>query len=158
MKLQGLLLSLFIFSLASPVLGQDDADFSNLANDDASEMLDLEQADGGMTDSDLPLGVADMMDPSSIAPTAYGVTYSNGAKQSGTPNWTSLYNNTHKRYEISINGEQYYYLNYATTITPAGDNRYCKSSSVSGKLLVYCYDKQGNLATSRFGFVTFKAP
>jgi hypothetical protein len=89
-------------------------------------------------------------------PLAFGVVLSNGNKYSGTSNWTSIYNGTHKRYEISISGEQYYYLNYATNVTPAGDIRYCASNSVGGQLLVYCYDKNGNPSTSRFAFATFK--
>lgn len=91
-------------------------------------------------------------------PLAFGVVLSNGTKYSGTSNWTSSYNSTYKRYEIKISGHQYYYLKYATNVTPAGDIRFCRSSSVSGKLLVYCSDKNGNPASSRFGFTTFKSP
>lgn len=91
-----------------------------------------------------------------MGPLAFGVVYFNGSKQSGTPNWSSTFNATFNRYEISITGENYYYLKYATAVTAAGDKRFCKSSSVSGKLLVYCYDAAGVPATSRFGFVTFK--
>lgn len=89
-------------------------------------------------------------------PLAYGTVLSNGSKYKGSTNWSSTYNSTYKRYEITIGRESYYYLNYATMITPAGDARFCKSSSVGGKLLVYCYDHAGNSQPSRFGFVTFK--
>jgi hypothetical protein len=91
-------------------------------------------------------------------PLAFGTILSNGNRYSGTPNWTSTYNATYKRYEISIQGESYYYLRYTTNVTPAGDVRFCRSSSVGGKLLVYCYDKNGNTAASRFAFATFKNP
>ena len=94
--------------------------------------------------------------PLQEGPLAFGVVMSNGTKYSGTPNWSSTYNANYKRYEIEIDGESYYYLKYATTVTPAGDIRYCRSTSVGGQLLVYCYDKNGNAATSRFAFVTFK--
>lgn len=90
------------------------------------------------------------------SPLAYGTVLSNGAKYKGSTNWSSTYNSTYKRYEIAISGNNYYYLNYATVVTPAGDNRYCRSSSVGGKLLVYCYDHAGNVQPSRFGFLTFK--
>ena len=90
------------------------------------------------------------------APLAFGVVYSDGGKVSGTPNWTSTYNPTYKRYEIDISEEHYYYLDYATNVTPAGDIRFCRTSSIGGKLLIYCYDKDGEPATSRFGFVTYK--
>ena len=88
-------------------------------------------------------------------PLAFGTVWMNGAKQKGYGNWTSTFNATYTRYEITISGQNYYYLNYATVVTPM-DTRFCKSSSVSGKLLVQCYDKDGNPATSRFGFVTYK--
>lgn len=91
-----------------------------------------------------------------VGPIAFGTVSSNGSKFSGTDNWSASYNAANKRYEITIAGQSYYYLNYATVITPAGDNRFCKSSSVGGKLLVLCYDHNGNAQTSRFGFVTFK--
>ncbi|MEL6619306.1 MAG: hypothetical protein AAFP16_10555 [Pseudomonadota bacterium] len=90
------------------------------------------------------------------SPLAYGTVLSNGTKYKGSTNWSSTYNNTYKRYEITINGNSYYYLNYATVITPAGDNRFCRSSSVGGKLLVYCADHTGATQPARFGFLTFK--
>jgi hypothetical protein len=92
----------------------------------------------------------------SAGPLAFGVVLSNGKKYSGTSNWTSTFNPTYKRYEIKITGESYYYLRYTTNVTPAGDIGYCRSSSVGGKLLVYCYDKNGVSDTARFAFVTFK--
>ena len=90
------------------------------------------------------------------APLAFGVVYNDGRKMSGTPNWSSIYNDVYKRYEIKITGENYYYLRYATNVTPAGDLRFCKTDSVGGKLLVTCNDKNGNPAPSRFGFVTYQ--
>jgi peptidyl-Asp metalloendopeptidase len=89
-------------------------------------------------------------------PLAFGVVLANGQKHSGTTNWTSAYNPTYQRYEISISSENYYYLSYATNVTPAGDVRHCQSSSVGGQLLVYCTDVSGNPAPSRFGFATYK--
>lgn len=89
------------------------------------------------------------------SPLAYGTVNSSGSKNKGSTNWSSSYNGTYKRYEITINSQNYFYLNYATVITPAGDARFCRSSSVGGKLLVYCYDHAGNAQPSRFGFLTF---
>ncbi len=90
------------------------------------------------------------------SPLAYGTVTSSGTKYKGSSNWSSSYNSTYKRYEISINGNSYYYLNYATVVTPAGDARFCKTSSVGGKLLVYCYNHAGTATSSRFGFLSFK--
>ncbi|MCL1126002.1 hypothetical protein [Shewanella surugensis] len=93
---------------------------------------------------------------SSVGPVAYGTVLLGGSKYAGSANWSSSYNATDKRYEITITGESYYYMSYATVITPAGDQRYCNSNSASGKLLVECYDSNGNQTTSRFGFISFK--
>ncbi len=98
----------------------------------------------------------DVTQPAGEVPLAFGVVYSNGSKMSGTPNWSSTYNDIYKRYEIKITGENYYYLRYATNVTPAGDLRFCRTDSVGGKLLVMCYDKNGGPAPSRFAFVTYQ--
>ena len=90
------------------------------------------------------------------SPLAFGTILSSGSRYKGHGSWSSTYNPTYSRYEISINGENYHYLNYASIVTPAGDIRYCKTSSVDKKLLVYCYDNAGSNATSRFGFVIYK--
>jgi hypothetical protein len=87
---------------------------------------------------------------------AFGVILANGKRSSGTNNWSSSYNNAQKRYEIRINGANYHYLKYTTLITPAGDVRFCRSNSVGGKLLIHCHDTNGNPASSRLGFVTYK--
>jgi hypothetical protein len=87
-------------------------------------------------------------------PIAYGAILADGTKFSGTANWSSTFNPTYNRYEITIAGESYYYLSYATVVTPAGDVRFCRTDSVSGRLLISCYDHAGNPATSRIGFVT----
>ena len=89
-------------------------------------------------------------------PLAFGTILANGAKASGTNNWSSAYNATYKRYEISVNAESYYYLKYSTAVTPAGDIRFCKTDSVGGKLLITCHGSNGNPTTSRFAFVIYK--
>lgn len=159
MKMQHGLKSLVLLCIlafaAGPIssFAMDDAD---IPSDDSAGTVPYTVGDAEITDSDIPLpGEADLMDASG-GPIAFGVVYRDGSKQSGTDNWSSLYNSTYKRYEIKINGESYYYLKYTTVITPAGDVRYCRSSSVGGKLLVYCYDKSGSASSTRFGFATFK--
>ena len=122
--------------------------------DDSAERAAETGSAAALTDAGMGEGVASLADVT--GPLAFGVISSNGAKQSGTPNWTSTYNNANQRYEISITGENYYYLSYATLITPAGDVRFCRSDSVGGKLLIYCYDKGGVAQPTRFGFTTFK--
>ncbi|NUO02643.1 MAG: hypothetical protein HUU01_18710, partial [Saprospiraceae bacterium] len=71
-----------------------------------------------------------------LLPIAYGTILANSAVQASTGNFICLWNNTYKRYEITIEGEDYYYLNYITCVTPAGDVARTKVGSVSGKLLI----------------------
>jgi len=87
--------------------------------------------------------------------TAFGVVSSTGAKLSGTPNWSSTY--AAGQYTITIVNENYYYASYTTLVTPIGTGLigfpgYCKTDSLSGKLLVKCYDKGGNVAAQAFAF------
>ncbi len=108
------------------------------------------------TDSQGEAGSESLADVSS-GPIAFGVIASNGQKQSGTTNWSSAYNATYKRYEIAITGQSYYYLNFSTLVTPTGDSRFCRTDSVGGKLLIYCYDQSGAVQPARVAFTTFKA-
>jgi hypothetical protein len=89
-------------------------------------------------------------------PVAHGVLWSDGRRMSGSDNWTGTFNAAFNRYEITIRGERYFYLNYATIVTPTGDARTCRTSSVSGKLLISCADLGGRSTTSRIAFATFK--
>jgi hypothetical protein len=122
-------------------------------SDDSAE---LASSGSEMTDSQTGPGAESAADVSS-GPIAFGVMLSNGLKQSGTANWSSTYNATYKRYEITITGQNYYYLNFSTLVTPTGDIRYCRTDSVGGKLLIYCYDQSGAVQPARLAFTTFKA-
>ena len=155
MKILRILMILMLAFSITPAFAQDDADYPQ---DDAIETTIGDERMDALTDSDIDTNERMLFAPAAANPIAFGVVYSDGSKKSGTENWTSTYNATYKRYEIHISGENYYYLKYATNVTPAGDIRFCRTSSVGGKLLVYCYDKSGGSATSRFGFSTFKAP
>ncbi len=162
MKLLSILFGTALLAMTQGALAQDD---SSVPLDDSNSGVAVGGAStdgltsGPMTDAekDAATPAAGSAAPSAaISPLAYGTVNSAGTKQSGTGNWSSRYNSRFKRYEVTISGERYYYLRYSTLITPAGDVRYCRSSSVGGKLLVYCYDQNGTVQPSRFGFVTFK--
>lgn len=120
--------------------------------DDSAELVVSSTSE--MTDSQTGSGAA--ADVTS-GPIAFGVMLNNGLKQSGTSNWSSTYNATYKRYEITIAGQNYYYLNFSTLVTPTGDTRYCRTDSVGGKLLIYCYDQSGAVHPARLAFTAFKA-
>jgi hypothetical protein len=146
-------------ALAQVALAQDDAtqvldDASDMAQTTASDVA--ASASAGMDDADRDAATELAGAQAAGGPLAYGTVTSNGTRFGGTSNFSSSYNSTFQRYEIQIAGESYYYLDYATVITPAGDARFCKSSSVGGRLLVYCYDASGLVQQSRFGFITYK--
>ena len=96
------------------------------------------------------------------AGTAYGVISGTGSKESGSPNWTCRFNAAAKRYEVSISGENYFYRDYATMVTPSfgtGNRGYCTSGSVEDKLVIECYDHMGNpVAPVTLAFASFKKP
>lgn len=91
---------------------------------------------------------------------AFGAVSSSGAKDSGTGNWTSSYDSTHKWYAITIKGENYLYTAYSTLITPSfgtGSEGYCTAGSVADQLLVSCYNNSGSpVKPVSFSFVTYK--
>ena len=114
----------------------------------------------GINDTDRPASshkasspVVNLGAPGEIA---FGDVDAAGTKLSGTANWTSVFNASLVRYEITITGESYFFSSYATMVTPLGDIRYCHTGSISGKLTINCTDSAGNPATSRIAFVTFK--
>lgn len=155
MKLPQIILVGVLLTPLPAAMAQDDAE---VPEDDSVFATTQVRMAGAMTDSDAPLAAPELRALDAAGALAFGTVYTSGTKWSGTPNWSSSYNAAYTRYEITIDNEYYYYLNYTTILTPAGDVVFCRSSSVGGKLLVYCYDKNGSPATARFGFVTYKAP
>jgi hypothetical protein len=92
------------------------------------------------------------------APLAFGVVSGSGSRVSGTSNWSASYNPAHKWYEITISGENYYFGDYTTVVTPSGGS-YCTTSSVDGKLLIECYDNLVNpTMPSSLAFVSYRRP
>jgi len=119
-----------------------------------------EPSDPGVNDTDLPASshkpsstISNLGAPGEIA---FGDVDAAGTKLSGTANWTSVFNASLVRYEITITGESYFFSSYATMVTPLGDVRFCRTGSIGGKLTINCTDVAGNAATSRIAFVTFK--
>lgn len=91
-------------------------------------------------------------------PIAYGMVRANGSLASGSsnvhPSWSG------SRYEIAIDGVNYYYTNYTTVVTgAAGGTPYVfTTNSVSGHLLVYRSNLSGTLGQTDFSFVVFANP
>jgi hypothetical protein len=91
-----------------------------------------------------------------LLPIAYGMIRNTGTVSTGTDNISCSWNAAHKRYEITIEDENYFWLHYITQVTPITGGRQVTTSSVGGKLLVYLYDQYSNKVQGYFQFVTFK--
>jgi hypothetical protein len=90
---------------------------------------------------------------------AYADIKSDGSKSSGTSNVSSAWNASLSRYEITIAGESYSYSTYHTMVTLVNNCPWgytAREDSVSGKLLVYIYDRAGAKAQCYFQFATYK--
>lgn len=89
-------------------------------------------------------------------PVAFGFVNSDGSQGSGTGNFSSRWRSDNV-YEISINGEDYKYANYATVATPACDAPILVgTASDNGHLLVEFFNLGGDHTQCRFHFVVFK--
>jgi len=93
-------------------------------------------------------------------PIAYAfIEGSNADVRSGTSNVSCTWNAAGERYEITIQGESYYYRDYQTTVNTAGSlARFAVTNSSGGKLVVAIFDLAGNKVKNDFQFVTFKGP
>jgi hypothetical protein len=90
-------------------------------------------------------------------PIAYGVVTSAGAVSDGSGNWTVSWNATTMWYVITITGENYFYLNDTTVVTPAaGTPLIATTNSASGTLLVELYNLSGTRVQGNFSFAVFR--
>ena len=89
-------------------------------------------------------------------PIAYGYIHSDGTTHGGTSNVSSSWDAVNSRYLITISGEEYYYTDYVTIVTPVSS--FIPSvGSVSNKLIVdFITDAGVDDQQTDFGFVTYK--
>ena len=89
-------------------------------------------------------------------PIAYGYINTDGTVASGSGNFTSAFDSTNKWYAITITGRNYFFSNFSTVVTPSFNSAtpasICGTGSVSGKLLVACYNKAGARVQPPAGF------
>jgi hypothetical protein len=89
-------------------------------------------------------------------PIAFGYINTDGTVASGTGNFTSVFDSTNKWYAITITGRNYFFSNFATVVTPSFNSGapapICGTGSVSGKLLVACYNTAGARVQPPAGF------
>ena len=91
------------------------------------------------------------------APIAYGYINPDGSVASGTPNFSCVWNSASQRYEIEIDDESYFFNSYVTVATTVASNASIRTSSVSGRLLIYIEStiNQTDIQAG-FQFVTYK--
>ncbi|MFA5594636.1 MAG: hypothetical protein WDA15_05085 [Trueperaceae bacterium] len=104
--------------------------------------------------------VAELEGMRATLPIAYGWVSGDGSNISGSGNFEVVnHNPATGRYDISIDDESIYYQSDYTMVTATDDTgNYATVASVSGNLLVYLYDADGNPTSGGFNFVTFKRP
>jgi hypothetical protein len=94
-------------------------------------------------------------------PFAYGYINTDGSVASGTGNFTSIFDSTNKWYAITITGKNYFFSNFSTAVTPSFNSTSpaptCGTGSVSGKLLIACYNTAGARVQppAGLGFIVF---
>lgn len=91
-----------------------------------------------------------------MLPIAYATISNNGTVHAQSGGISCAWNAAQRRYEITLSGYSYYYLNYITVATPVTGGNRVTTSSVGGKLLVTLYDNSNNAVAGTFHFITYK--
>jgi hypothetical protein len=122
-------------------------------NGDLQTSGTIESTGGGFKFPD-----ATVQTTAAINPVAMAVVSSGGNIMSGWPSGIAVtWNAASSYYEITIPGENFYYSQYVTTVTPIGGSSLTVStSSMTNKLIVLIYDSNGNLIQNMFQFIVYK--
>jgi len=89
-------------------------------------------------------------------PIAFGAVRA-GVLYANSGNVSVVWNATSSRYEVTITGESYFINSYVTSVTPIASSAVsCATNSVSGLLIIFCYDSAGTSIQSDLGFVVYK--
>jgi len=121
-------------------------------NGDIQTAGTIESTAGGFK---FPDGTTQMS--AALNPVAYGIIRANGSVVTASPNVSSVWNSSDNWYEITIDGEDYFYLYYITNVTvKSGSPRIVTTGSVSYKLLVNIFDINGNRVQENFCFIVYK--
>lgn len=132
-------------------------------NDGTITADDLADGSGSSVDADLLDGIdstafAPANHRHSALPIAYATIQQDGVKATGTANVTSAWDAGGLRYVISITGENYFWLDYTTLVSPMSNCAAVRSTvgSVSGKLLIEFQNSANSNIQCYFQFVTFE--
>ena len=95
-----------------------------------------------------------------IQPLTMGLIYSDASiGNSAGKTFTCVWNDTIKRYEITVEGFSVGPSNFVAVVTPmsgTGENYYGSAGSVSGKLLIKLHNSDDTLRQDRFTFVLYE--
>jgi hypothetical protein len=89
-----------------------------------------------------------------MVPIAYGTVIS-GNLEASSGNVSVTKSGTGE-YRISIDGESYFYTDYTASLSLIAHVGFIESGSVSGNMLVFTYDENGNSEDANFTFVVYK--
>ncbi|MDZ7799646.1 MAG: hypothetical protein U5K81_02480 [Trueperaceae bacterium] len=102
------------------IAGANALNVTLVAEEDGSLRLG-DMGTGGTEDPTLHLDASEgtiSNDVGSGLPLAFGTVDDNGAKYTGTDNWTASYDGSNNVYRIDIDGVNYDYRNFTTVVTP----------------------------------------
>ncbi len=144
-----------LLELIVPSTASNTSQFIEFQN--GSSIVAAINADGSAEFQQLEFGDNTVQTTAAIGPIAFGSISSSAAISSGSGGYTVVYDNTSNRYEITITGETYHFTNYTSLVTPASSTvSSFRTSSVSGKLLVYLYNSTGTPIQGNFHFIVYK--
>jgi hypothetical protein len=125
------------------------------ASPDAPALLALGSG-GGAIDTNGNVTVNDSTEQKTAGPIAKGHINFDGTVENAVNVDSATYDSTNERYQITLS-ESYHYQDYATLVTVSGGG-FAHEGSVSGDLLVYLVNDDGNTFQASFQFVTFALP
>lgn len=92
-----------------------------------------------------------------VSPVAFGYVDFNATSPSGTENFSVIWNSGASQYEITIEGESFFFSDYTVCVTPSvGSPVIATTNSVSGKLIVRLYSLNNNAIQSGFNFIVYR--
>lgn len=92
-----------------------------------------------------------------VSPVAFGYVNSSATSTDGTENYSVVWNSSTSQYEITIEGESFYFRDYTVSITPVGGLPViATTTSNGGSLIVRLYNLGGAQVQSNFGFVVYR--
>lgn len=92
-----------------------------------------------------------------VSPVAFGFVNFDATSPKGTENYSVVWNSGTSQYEITIEGESFFFSDYTVSVTPSGSSPIiAMTSSVSGKMIVRLYTLNNNPIQSGFNFIVYR--